>query len=294
MEKENKSESSKDIQSRIKDRESWFKIIIVIMLTGLIFYKLAVSDLNFDFSAFDFSQLLSLIMALFSIGLSVAFYFKATDTSNKFYDNTYKFTKEISEILGRIEAGFGERLRHLDEGYTGLIDKFDGNSFNNKTDDIEEAKKEFEEERQKIEKEVEEKNQILSSLMQRAKLNDKEKQEFINSLKQKEEEISSLNSELRYLKRNINRAERTLSNEIIHSVPASIREMLIDYIKLSRIDINLILEAPTGYLKRKLRYERENLPSIFRERFLKYGIINDDNDFTENGIELLKNIAQKI
>ena len=39
---------------------------------------------------------------------------KATDTSNNFYDNSYKFTKEISEILGRIEAGFGEKLKHID------------------------------------------------------------------------------------------------------------------------------------------------------------------------------------
>ena len=48
---------------------------------------------------------------------------KASDTSNQFYDNTYKFTKEISELLGRIEEGFGERLRHLDEGYAGIRDR---------------------------------------------------------------------------------------------------------------------------------------------------------------------------
>jgi len=65
----------------------------------------------------DTSTLLSLLLALFSVALSALFYFKATDTSNAFYDNTYKFTKEIAELLVKIESGFGEKLRHLDEGY---------------------------------------------------------------------------------------------------------------------------------------------------------------------------------
>ncbi|MFM2334285.1 MAG: hypothetical protein RIS91_288 [Bacteroidota bacterium] len=105
-------ESEKSKGSRTKDNNNlwtWFKFIVGILVTLLLVYKLAVSNLSFDFSKFDFNALLALLLSLFAIGLSVAFYFKATDTSNLFYDNTYKFTKEISEILGRIEAGFGER-----------------------------------------------------------------------------------------------------------------------------------------------------------------------------------------
>ncbi len=63
------------------------------------------------------------ILALFSVGLSVAFYFKANETSNQFYDNTYKFTNNMSELLGRIDSGFGERLRHLDEGNNHIREK---------------------------------------------------------------------------------------------------------------------------------------------------------------------------
>lgn len=36
------------------------------------------------------------------------------------------------------------------------------------------------------------------------KLNDSEKSKILNQLKEKEEEISNLSSEMRYLKRNIN------------------------------------------------------------------------------------------
>jgi hypothetical protein len=290
----NKSDIPENLKEKIKSRESWFKIISGLILIALICYKLAVSELNFDFSKFDFSDLLSLTLAIFSIGLSVAFYFKATDTSNKFYDNTYKFTKEISEILGRIEAGFGERLRHLDEGYTGLVDKVDGGSVQNKTADIEAAKKEFEDEKLKIEKEVKEKDEILTSLIQKAKLNDKEKSEVIAKLKDKENEITNLSSELRYLKRNINRAERTLSNEIIHSVPMSVREMALDFIRMSGIEINMLIEAPIGYLQRRLSFDKERYPTSIKRRFLEFKLIEEDGQFTPQGIELLKNLAEKM
>jgi predicted RNase H-like nuclease (RuvC/YqgF family) len=226
--------------------------------------------------------------------LSVAFYFKATDTSNKFYDNTYKFTKEISEILGRIEAGFGERLRHLDEGYSGLVDKFDGNSVQDKTDDIEAAKLELEEEKKKIEKEVEEKDQILETLLKKAKVNDTEKAKILSELKEKEQEISSLSNEMRYLKRNISRAERSLGNDLIHSIPPSLREMITDYLKSNTIDINMLLDAPLGYLKRRMKFEKEKFPLSFYERFLKYDIIENDDRFTERGLEIMKYLANRI
>lgn len=91
---------------------------MIAAITGTILYKVIITPI--DLSSFDFSDLLSLILAIFSIGLSVMFYIKADETSNRFYDNTQKFTQNISEILGRIEAGFGERLKHIDEGYNKL------------------------------------------------------------------------------------------------------------------------------------------------------------------------------
>lgn len=103
---------------RIENRDSWLRFLVVAAVIGVVLWKIATADL--DLSQFAFSDLLALLLALFAIGLSVAFYFKAAETSNALYDNSDRFTKQISEILGRIEAGFGERLRPLDEGYSGL------------------------------------------------------------------------------------------------------------------------------------------------------------------------------
>ena len=100
-----------------KQRIKYFDISIslsLVVFVCFVSYKLFITPFNFQF---DFSNLLSLILALFSIALSALFYFKATETSNAFYNNTYKFTNDIAELLARIESGFGERLRHLDEGY---------------------------------------------------------------------------------------------------------------------------------------------------------------------------------
>ncbi|MHC1741518.1 MAG: hypothetical protein AB9873_00640 [Syntrophobacteraceae bacterium] len=93
---------------------------LVIVPVTVVCYKLVMSQSSLDLATFNFSDLLSLLLALFSVALSSAFYFKASDTSNEFYQNSYKFTKEVSEILGRIEERFGERLRHIDEGYSEL------------------------------------------------------------------------------------------------------------------------------------------------------------------------------
>lgn len=84
----------------IRNRESWLKVFVITLVSIIIAWKFVTSPISINLSEFKFSDLLSLTLALFSISLSVAFYFKATDTSNDFYDNTYKFTKEVSEILG--------------------------------------------------------------------------------------------------------------------------------------------------------------------------------------------------
>jgi hypothetical protein len=85
--------------------------IVILSIGGVVSYRLATAHVHFV--TFDFSQMLSLAMSVFSVGLSAAFYYMATDTSNKFYDNTYGFMKDLFEILGRIEERFGERLEHI-------------------------------------------------------------------------------------------------------------------------------------------------------------------------------------
>lgn len=167
-------------------------IVVAILVVG---WKAAASDLKLDLSAFSFTDLLALIMSLFSVWLSVAFYFKATDASNQFYDNTYRFTKEMSEILGRIEAGFGERLRHLDEGYSGIRDRFDRLPYYEQATSDELKKEEAE-----VKLKEQEQRALLDELTKRAKLVEHEKSSFLQALSQKTKELEEAKAELRGLK----------------------------------------------------------------------------------------------
>jgi hypothetical protein len=117
--------------------DNFFKAIIVILVLVLC-YKIVTTEIfktPLDFSNVNTSEVLSFFLALFAIALSIAFYFKASDTAHTFYDNTYKFTKEISEMLGRIEAGFGEKLRHLEESYLRMSKRIEGIPFGSSTEE---------------------------------------------------------------------------------------------------------------------------------------------------------------
>lgn len=171
-----------------------FRDITIIAVLIVFTWKLLNAQLSIDLEAFSFTDFLNLVLALFSVALSVAFYFKANEASNQFYDNSYKFTKDMSEILGRIEAGFGERLRHLDEGYSGMRDRLDklpqygGATLSDVTD--EEAV---------IKKKEQEQKAVIEDLARKAKLAEHEKQALFADLAKKSHELEQARGELRQM-----------------------------------------------------------------------------------------------
>lgn len=181
----------------------WVKSGIAISVTGVLSYKIIRTPVHLDF---DFPSFLALVLAMFSVGLAAMFYFKATDSSNKFYDNTYKFTQDIANLLVRIESGFGEKLRHLDEAYTGIQEKMDTRFNPNHVDNVREEVKDEEKELEKL---LAEKERIIKDLVNGSALQDEEKERVIKELKQKDEELSQASEELRFLKRRLHKALRT-------------------------------------------------------------------------------------
>jgi hypothetical protein len=182
--------------AKLKNRESWFRIVLVLALAGVLVWRLAIAD--FSGMTFSFSELLSLLLALFSVAMSADIYFKATETSNVFYDNTYRFTKDISEIIGRMEAGFGERLKHLDEGYAGIRD-----SIARTPDEQKAAKKEIEVEKEAAKKIEKERESLLQQLADRAHLEAAEREKFFErfqatdrALKEARQDIAALKQRL--------------------------------------------------------------------------------------------------
>ncbi len=200
------------------------KDVVLLCLLVVVTWKLINSNISITLESFSFTDLLSVLLAFFAIALSAAFYFKATDTSNQFYDNSYKFTKEMSEILGRIEAGFGEKLKHIDDGYIGLRDKFDKMPFN-----FQEAEKKKEEEEEHIREQETERDRIISSLLEKAKLDEKEKEDLLQKLAENANEVKRSQEELDKIKKNIHEEdEKSRDLYLVSKMSSAIRKQVSD------------------------------------------------------------------
>lgn len=291
--KENKTELPQNKSDKVSKNSLWdiFKFIAGLLFTLLLIYKIVVSDFSFDFSKFDFNALLALILSLFAIGLSVTFYFKATDTSNLFYDNTYKFTKDVSTILGRIEAGFGEKLQNLDKGYSGILNKIEKEIANPK--DIEETKTDKKEVEQSLQNEIKERNNIIQNLLEKTQLEQRDKEEFQKALFDKEKSMIKLERELRLLQ---SKLERQKNLVIAEDIP----DRLLSFFKRYTLRFNL----KDGDFNRVKAQEFINqfIPDDENSRLtdklyidlLENRLIREDGTLSNRGYTVIRNIVREI
>lgn len=100
------------------------RLLRELAMLGVLSYlcvRLFSGELSLDFAKLSASELVNLLLAFFSIALSAAFYFAATSQSNQFYDNVNKFSKDTSELLGRVD----EQVKGLGGRQTELRDSID-------------------------------------------------------------------------------------------------------------------------------------------------------------------------
>ena len=254
------------------------KDILIIAFITVVTWKLVNSNISINIETFTFTDLLSVLLAFFAIALSAAFYFKATDSSTLFYDNTYKFTKDVSEILGRIEAGFGEKLKHIDEGQNGLRDKFDKMPF-----DIQEAKEEEKQEEENIKLQEKERNKIILDLMEKARVAGEDKDELLAELEKHSKELDHSRMELRRLQREIN---------IVESDVTDISKGFIEYFsgKIGSKIPHKYVEAPMTVLRKRFQgFVDDNIFDTHDLRYMtKHGILDDDGKLTSKGGKVMK------
>jgi hypothetical protein len=216
LEKENTSNNTILSIKNVRD-------VAIIIFIAVMTFKVFTIEITLNMSEFGFTDLLSIIVAFFSIALSVAFYFKATDTSNRFYDNSYAFTKEMSEVIGRMESGFGEKLKHLDEGYSGIRDKFDRLPF-----DSSQTQKELEKENAEIKRKEAEQRKTLEELAKKAHLAENEKQELFEHMSKLSRELEESKSQARRFER------RMLLNESIDGDSFEVLSYLVRHLSKYR------------------------------------------------------------
>ncbi len=250
--------------------------LLLIALVVVVAWKLLSAEVKVDLASFSFNDFLALVLALFSVALSVAFYFKANEASNQFYDNTYKFTNEMSEILGRIEAGFGERLRHLDEGYSGMRDRLD--KLPHYGASLSDVKKEEDEIRRK----EAEQRALIEDLARKAKLAEHEKQALFANLSKKNDELEQARMELRQMQasRHQSPADPSQRRAVLGYVARKLKRMLPD----DQAD-----EAITTLRIKKLFMEnRSEIAEAAVEDLRKLDLVDSDDNLTREALMFLR------
>lgn len=263
------------------------KAIILAGFSGVIIIKIYKTPINLTV---DFPTLISLLLALFSVGLSAMFYFKATDSSNTFYDNTYKFTKDIAELLIKIESGFGEKLKHLDEGYTSMRSRIE-TIYSRPADDIEKTKQKIEIEKQEIEKMLIERNKIVQHLLERSQLQKEEKDKITEQLKSKEAEVAQSQAEITKLNRRLsverffNKTRTTTES----SFSTSLAKYTFEHV-IKKIGHEKVLDMPSAIVRRAF----DELKTSLHPGYLKDMEHREffDGRLTNEGLQYLRSVAK--
>lgn len=244
---------------KTKKRESIGKIILLAAcsLSGLII--LVTLCLIFYKNEFSMESLISLLLAFFSIFISIFFYFKAAETSNQFYETSYDFMKDVSVTLGKIEERFGEKL----------------NSLNDKMSHLSAVKEEKTEELQTAE---DEKQKLIDELMDKAKLSEEQRDDYQRRLKERERDVEQLQSQLRKIERQAKKVGQEEENPF-----------LLYYLSdafMKKSDRNRIL---------RLKSNLSNMSTEEKDRAKKLGLIDEDGNLTSLGklsfLEILKNMS---
>ena len=112
MDNQNKTSNPSDLSNGFTSKDI-IKIIIAVTVSLIsLAFALLICFVIYS-NGLTAESILSMLLAFFSIFISIFFYFKADETSSRFYDSSYEFMKEQSELLGRIEERFGEKFENL-------------------------------------------------------------------------------------------------------------------------------------------------------------------------------------
>ncbi|HLO91871.1 MAG TPA: hypothetical protein VK172_11970 [Lentimicrobium sp.] len=283
-------EETKNTQYPLGQLFSW---IIATIIVVVICIKILLSDFDFSQLQFGFTDLLSIILALFAVWISVNFYHKNNETSNRFYNNTYTFTKDISETLGRIEERFGEKLESLKEENKSLssrVDRYYSSGGANAVDKEKDDKKE-KEIQARLEKELSEKNALLDQFAKKYKIAEQDKNQFVEMLNSKNEEVRKLEKKLSLFENSPQRVDEN------YNIPMRI----ISYIR-SRFrrdeELRHIFCIPDILGDEDIRINFREISKKYSPSFImdleKYELINENRILTDSGLRIMKEIARDI
>ncbi|RIE06593.1 hypothetical protein [Candidatus Cryosericum odellii] len=272
-----------------RDPRGWIGLALLAALGIIVAWKLATAQWRIDLTRFSFTDLLSLLLALFAVLMSALFYFKANETSNAFYDNTYHFSQSMAEILARIESGFGERLKRLDDEYTGIANRVNGGG------QIQAVKEEVKSEEGAVKKAEQEHDRLLEDLMKKAKLQDNEKQSLAQQMREQERQLNDAKAQLSFLRRHLATVE-PMDDATADPSESRGSAGFLNYASehiVEPISADYILSASPVDIERRFDVIAPELPSAFTNDLRHRGWIDSHGRLTEEGFRWLHKLAAR-
>lgn len=240
------------------------KDIVIISLVGVAIYKIIQMETTLNLSNLSATDLVALLLAVFSVGLSAAFYFAATGSSERFYDNMNKFTQDTSVILGELK----EQVKNIDKGQQEVknrVEHYGSNASSATVEDIKSKEK-------KVIEAKEDMNQIMSTIFENMKIDQTEKDKIRAELVAQEKLLTDSMSQLSELK--AQKFEEKLRKVRRHS----------SYLVKKKVRRDMDLDEVILDLTK-------SISGNYRNDLIELGFFDDDQ-FTSKGIELISNFYQ--
>lgn len=278
------SDQNKQLERVSSGLLSWVNVrdLLVIAMVVVLTVRLCFMQVSVDLSSFNFTDLLSMFLAVSAIALSAAFYFKADESSRSFYNNTYQFTKDVSEILGRIEAGFGERLKHIDESYSGLSQKFDRFPYDKSGANADEENKQAE-----IQEQEAKRQDIIEDLMRRAHVAGQEKTELVQKL-------STLSSELEKSRQELTRLRAEESQISPNNVSHGSFKHYMRPIVATHYDVTYLGASPSAVRQRFVRILNDERFDREDRAYMEANGLLRDGRLTVKGAAVISDVISSI
>jgi len=202
------------------------------------------------------------------------------------------------EILGRIEERFGERLKHLDEGYGRIQSRFDRIS---KTPDemqkeVKETEGKEEEEKQKLQQTNKAMQEMIEQLAKRAKLQQQEKEEFYRNMERltaekdsAQERIREIEEDRDQMQQQLHILERDMENGL-HEMRNPVLEKVFRHPEMRQL---IGQNAPSRILQRHSREVFEHFPEEIIRKLQEEGIVNKRRELTAAGLVMLRTMSRR-
>ncbi|MDN4525588.1 hypothetical protein [Fictibacillus fluitans] len=249
------------MDDRIKNRNSWFKILLISLFCMVLMFKVATAKFTFHFS-----DLLSFILAIFAIAISVLYYSKVN---------------EVIQLLGGNNGSLFKRNKK--NGITA------GANPSEPLKNEAELQRDLEEHKDQLKRVKKVQNEIIDRLIANHDQLEEDKRDYIGYLLQKEKEAALIQLD-------IDKVLAQLSSEDEADAGAFAEGMEINSLGdvVAVLGKDVILSATFDELNQKVKAVQPKMSKNTYEDLLDAGLVDQHFNITRKGLKEFRSTAKKM